>query len=85
MNNRCELLQTTAGSLLLPKAVFVTPSTNFHFIHSGTLNHWPVLDPVQWCLEHAHEPILARAAEGLSKLTTNDGDRIIRLVVRRCS
>lgn len=36
-------------------------------------------------LEHTHEPILARAAEGLAKLTTSDADRIVRLVVRRCS
>ena len=31
-----------------------------------------------------HEPVLERATEGLAKLTTYDGDRIIRLVVRRC-
>ncbi len=88
MTNRREFLQTTAaiaGSLILPKAVLATPALNFHFIHADTLNSWPVADPVQWSLEHAHEPILARAAEGLSKLTANDADRIIRLVVRRCS
>src|ERR1019366_2807089 len=45
---------------------------------------WPVLDPVAWCLQNAGEPLLKRAAEGLGKLTPNDGDRIIRLVVRRC-
>jgi hypothetical protein len=27
---------------------------------------------------------LSRAAEGLSKLTTSDGDRIMRIVVGRC-
>jgi hypothetical protein len=32
-----------------------------------------------------HEPILERANEGLKNLTSNDADRIIRLVVRRCS
>ncbi len=88
MTNRREFLQTTAaiaGSLLLPKAVFATPSSNFHFIHPDSCMSWPVADPVQWSLEHAHEPILARAAEGLSKLTVSDGDRIVRLVVRRCS
>lgn len=88
MTNRREFFQTTAafaGSLLLPKAVFAKPSSNFHFIHTNTLNHWPVADPVQWSLKHAHEPILARAAEGLSNLSVNDGERIIRLVVRRCS
>lgn len=88
MTNRREFLQTTAaiaGSMILPKAVLATPALNFHFIHADSCKHWPVLDPVQWSLEHAHEPILARAAEGLAKLKTSDGDRIIRLVVRRCS
>jgi len=37
-----------------------------------------------WSLKHAREPVLERAAEGLAKLTSDDGDRIIRLVVRRC-
>jgi hypothetical protein len=88
MTNRREFLQTTAaiaGSLLLPKAVFATSAPVFHFIHTDTLNSWPLTDPVQWSLQNAHQPILARAAEGLSKLTMNDADRIIRLVVRRCS
>lgn len=88
MNNRREFLQTTAtivGSLLIPKTVFATSAPTFHFLHADSCNHWPVADPVQWSLQNAHEPILARAAEGLSKLTANDGERIIRLVVRRCS
>lgn len=88
MTNRREFLQTSAaiaGSLFLPKAVFATPSTNFHFIHTDTLNHWPVADPVQWSLQNANDPILARSADGLGKLTSNDADRIIRLVLRRCS
>ena len=88
MTNRREFLQTTAaiaGSLLLPKSVFATPDHRFHFIHVDSCKHWPIADPVKWSLENAHEPIFARAAEGLSKLTTSDGDRIIRLVVRRCS
>lgn len=87
MTNRREFLQssaTFAGSLILPQSIFAKqPDPNFHFIHSDTLNHWPVADPVQWSLEHAHEPILERAAEGLSKLTMSDGERIVRLVVRR--
>ena len=88
MTNRREFLQTSAtitGALLFPTSIFAKPSSNFHFIHSDTLNHWPVADPVQWTIEHAHETTLARAAEGLSKLTTSDGERIIRLFVRRCS
>ncbi len=88
MTNRRQFLQTSAtiaGSLILPKVVFAKPSSNFTFLHTDTLNHWPVADPVQWSLQNAHEPILARAAEGLSNLTVNDGDKIIRLVVRRCA
>jgi hypothetical protein len=88
MTNRREFLPTTAaiaGAFILPKTVFATPSSNFHFLHADSCNHWPVADPVRWSLEHAHDPILARAAEGLAKLTSNDADRIIRLVLRRCS
>jgi hypothetical protein len=88
MTNRREFLQTSAaiaGSLILPKVVFATQSPNFHFINTDTLNSWSIADPVQWSIEHAHEPILVRAAEGLGKLSSSDGERIIRLVVRRCS
>ncbi len=89
MTNRRKFLQTTAaiaGALLLPQGIFAkTPDQRFFFIHTDTLNHWPVADPVQWSLQNTHEPILARAAEGLSKLSASDGDRIIRLIVRRCS
>lgn len=88
MTNRREFFQTSAaiaGAIILPQAVFASPSSNFHFIHADSCKHWPVTDPVQWSLESADQPILVRAAEGLSKLTTSDGDRIIRLVVRRCS
>lgn len=88
MTNRREFLQTTAtiaGSMLLPKSVFATSAPNFHFILADSCKHWPVTDPVQWSLEHVHDPILTRAAEGLGKLTVNDGDRIVRLVIRRCS
>ena len=88
MTNRREFLQTTAatiGALVLPKNHFATPSSNFHFLHTDTLNSWPVPNPITWSLQNAHEPILERAADGLKKLTAADGDRIIRLVVRRCS
>lgn len=88
MTTRREFLQTSAtiaGSMILPKAVLATPALNFHFIHADSCTSWPVADPVQWSLQNAHDPILARAARGLSKLTTSDGERIIRLVVRRCS
>lgn len=86
MTTRREFLQTSAtivGSLILSASIFAKPSSNFHFIHTDTLNFWPVADPVQWSLEHAQEPILARAADGLRGLAAADNDRIIRLVLRR--
>lgn len=88
MPTRRDLLKTTAaiaGALILPKTVLATSAPTFHFLHADSCKHWPVADPVLWSLEHAHDPILERAAEGLSKLTVGDGERIIRLVVRRCS
>jgi hypothetical protein len=88
MTNRREFLQTTAaitGSFILPASLFATPAPNFHFINTDTQNSWLVTDPVQWSLQNSHEPILARAADGLKKLTHNDCDRIIRLALRRCS
>ena len=86
MTSRREFLQTAAaftGALVFSKTTFATPTSNFHFIHADC-KHWPVPNPVSWSLEHAHEPILERAADGLGKLTPDDADRIIRLVVRRC-
>jgi hypothetical protein len=71
MTNRREFLQFTAalaGSWVLPKTVLVTSAPTFHF-HANSCDHWPVADPVQWSIECANEPILARAAEGLAKLT----------------
>ena len=88
MPTRRDLLKTTAvaaASCILPKKLFATPSSNFHFLHAESLNSWPVPNPVRWSLQNAHEPILARAADGLKKLTPDDADRIIRLVLRRCS
>jgi hypothetical protein len=39
---------------------------------------------VAWALGNARQPVLERASAGLLKLTPADGQRIIRLVVRRC-
>lgn len=86
MTTRREFLQTTAaitGSFILPTSLFAQPSSNFHFLHIASCKHWPVAHPVQWSLENAYEPILERAADGLGKLTPDDGERIIRLVLRR--
>jgi hypothetical protein len=86
--SRRDLLKITAAaiaSLILPRNLFAgKPNKSFWFIHANTGASWPVDDPVQWSLENARQPVLERAAEGLRKLTPSDGDRIVRLVVRRC-
>lgn len=88
MPSRRDILKSLAATFtawLLPHRLFArTPDCSFHFVHADTLNSWPVADPVQWSLQSVKEPILQRAAEGLAKLTADDGDRIIRLVIRRC-
>jgi hypothetical protein len=87
MFHRRHFLKSTAAALaalILPKSLFARNPDHFFFIHTDTLNSWPVADPVAWALENRRQPILERAAEGLDKLTKNDSDRIIRLVVRRC-
>lgn len=86
---RRTFLQTAAasiGSWLLPWRLFANTRSNprFHFVATDSLDSWDVADPVSWCLAHRHEPLLERAAEGLAKLTEHDGERIVRLVVRRC-
>src|SRR5437764_929663 len=57
---------------------------SFFFLDASTDEFWPVDDPVSWCLEHARQPVLERASQGLLALTPADKDRIIRLVARRC-
>ncbi len=56
----------------------------YFFIHGPTGSTWEVSDPVRWALDHRDEAILAPARDRLLTLTTADGDRILRLVVRRC-
>ena len=86
--SRRHFLQSSLGaiaSLLLPRSLFARNADNsWWFIRADSCTSWPVADPVRWSLDHAHEPVLERAREGLRKLTPDDGDRIIRLVVRRC-
>ena len=84
MTNRRHFLQTAAAvtaSLILHRSLFAKNfDRSFWYIHADSCTSWPVADPVRWSLDHAHEPVLERATEGLRKLTPDDGDRIIRLV-----
>jgi hypothetical protein len=57
---------------------------SFWFLHADTGASWEISDPVEWPLANVNLPVLVRASEGLGKLTTQDGDRILRLVTRRC-
>ena len=60
------------------------PGESFWFLHGDTGASWEIPDPVEWPLANVNLPVLVRAAEGLGKLSSQDGDRIIRLVTRRC-
>lgn len=88
MPTRRDILKSVAATLtawLLPHRLFATPhNPRFHFIQIDSQHSWPTADPVTWALENRHQPILERAADGLVKLTEDDGERIVRLVVRRC-
>lgn len=88
MPNRRDLLKSVAATLtawLLPHRLFATTTDpHFHFIQINSQRSWPVADPVSWALENRGQPILERAADGLAKLTEDDGERVVRLVVRRC-
>jgi hypothetical protein len=87
-SSRRELLQAFAAaisSLFLPKSLRAENLDEpFWFLHVDTGNSWPVTNPVIWSLDNARQPILERASAGLLRLTPDDGDRIIRLVIRRC-
>lgn len=61
-----------AGSFILPRNFLTrTPAPTFFSIHADSCI--PIPDPVLWSLEHAHEPVLARAAEGLGHQTMPTG------------
>ena len=60
------------------------PDESFWFLHADTGASWEIPDPVKWPLANVNLPVLVRASEGLRKLSSQDGDRIIRLVTRRC-
>src|SRR5262245_37517725 len=85
---RRTFLQTAvaaAASLLLPRGLRAEKrSGSFWFLQAGTGESWAVDDPVAWALANARQPVLERASAGLRKLTPADGQRIVRLVTRRC-
>ena len=86
MTNRGDFLQSTAAvsvSCILPE-IPVPPAANFQLIRTDTLAFWSITDPVDWSLRNADQLILARAADHLGKLTKEDDQRVIRLIVRRC-
>ena len=59
-------------------------SDRYFLLHAPTGESWQVTDPVGWCLEHRLDPLLSRGRERLVTLGPEDGDRIVRLVTRRC-
>ena len=88
MPTRRDILKSFAATLtawLLPNRLFATTTDpRFYFLQIDSQRSWPVADPVAWALQNRGQPILERAADGLAKLTEDDGERVIRLVVRRC-
>ncbi len=87
--SRRYFLKTTASAiaaLVLPKGLLAkNPDQCFWFVPADSSNSpWAVANPVAWSLENARQPILERASEGLAKMRPEDGNRIIRLLVRRC-
>lgn len=72
------------ASFFLPRSLRAEGRARFWFLHTETGDSWPVTDPVAWALSNSHQPILARASNGLRTLTPADDQRIIRLVTRRC-
>lgn len=58
--------------------------SRFFFLYAPTGYSWQVDDPVTWLLEHADNPFLGRTGSRLV-LSPDDPDRILRVVLRRCS
>lgn len=81
---RREFLQTSiavAASIAVP---IPTLQESNWFLHVPTGLSWRVDDPVAWALENANTPMLERARDRLVTLTSAEGERILRLVTRRC-
>jgi hypothetical protein len=55
------------------------------FLQVQLVAGWPVADPVAWCLENAHQPLLEPARDRLLVLDAQaDPERIINAALRRC-
>lgn len=88
ISSRRDFIRSTASALA--SAFFHwnffsrKPDKSFWFLHADTGASWEIPDPVEWPLANVNLPVLVGASEGLGKLSSQDGDRIIRLVTRRC-
>jgi hypothetical protein len=86
---RRTFLQTVlaaAASLCLPRFLLARRNPrSFWFLHTATGEVWAVDDPVRWSLTNAQQPVLERARDRLVTLDAADPQRVIRLIVRRCS
>ena len=86
--SRRNFIRSTAAAMasaLFPWKFFSRKTDeSFWFLHADTGASWEIPDPVEWPLANVNLPVLVCAAEGLVKLSSQDGDRIIRLVTRRC-
>ena len=88
ISSRRNFIRSTAAALasaLFPRNFLSRkPDESFWLLHAETGASWEISEPVVWCLQNVNLPVLLRASEGLGKLSSQDGDRIIRLVTRRC-
>lgn len=86
--SRRNFIRSTAAAMAsayFPTALFaIKPDKPLWFLHAATGASWEISDAAGWCLENIDQPVLLRASEGLGRLSSQDGDRIIRLVTRRC-
>ena len=83
--DRRDFLLAAASAIAVPSIRFTEPKSKWFVVNTWFCDYWPVDDPVTWALENANQPILERARERLVQLSPADGERIIRLVVRRTS
>lgn len=57
----------------------------FWFVQFQPMSWWPVLDPVAWCIDNAHLPLLDPALDRLmSGDVGSDPQRLLNVVLRRC-